>query len=162
MRPCAICEKAPQWARPLKLILSAARMSFGSRLVSPKAGTRNQAAKELREALNKSTPWPWIRTCPICFSISWVCENHPDRATPSRLRVQRRRAVQMQQSRRAGHKRRCDALRPHTEWTAMAQFAVGRLLPRRASRRLACLVHKAQRRLDGLLPQIVRGGVGCL
>jgi hypothetical protein len=76
-------RESTQWASPLKLILSAARMSFGSRPVSPRAGTKNSIIKRRKRCSKlstKSPPGPMDKNCPICFGIGWVCDKHPDRA----------------------------------------------------------------------------------
>ncbi len=73
--------------------------------------------------------------CPICRGIGWVCENHPDIGFRTGLRVQGRRALQVQQDRRHRRAGRHPAYRPGPAAAA----------PLAASGREAQLGHQAQR-----------------
>src|SRR5882724_7689320 len=78
-------ESFSTWKIRPKNKSSAAPMSYGSKRASLKAGTRSFIIwlnKNYETRINPHHCAPrtickvWIRNCPVCFGIGWVCENH--------------------------------------------------------------------------------------
>jgi hypothetical protein len=77
---------AVKWQNQLKTKSDNVPTNFGSKLENPKEAKTNFGILQSETCRRRPTAAEQLlcpdrnKSCPICFGIGWVCENHPDRA----------------------------------------------------------------------------------